>query len=428
MLITLSAVTPAASVFVIAPAAISALGGASLLAFLGGAVLCLGCAMCYAELASAVPLAGGEYSYAARILGAGTGSAVLGSTVVSVVLIIASLAAGAGDLVAAATGTTSPRLVASAVIVAGSLVASLRVTVGARLTGAFLALEVGTLVAVSVLGFGHVARPLHDAIAVGPPAPDLTLVYGLALVAQLPTAVFAYNGYASGVFLTEDMRRPSSTASTMIYTSLLLVVVVELTPLVALLVGAPNLATMAAHPSPIAYFVSSRAGAGAASWLLPAIALAIANAVIAIVMQASRLVFTAARDGALAGRVNDPLAHLDARTRTPVRASLLVGLLAMAALFLVPPSALLTLTASTILVAGAAVATCSLVGRLRGVTGVDTYRMPGWPLPPIVTLATTLGIAVAQWRADEARILAPLAVFVAAFVAGIVRQRQQDRS
>jgi amino acid transporter len=428
VLLTLSAVTPAASLFVIAPTAISALGGASLIAFVGGALLCLGCAMCYAELASALPLAGGEYSYAARILGAGAGSAVLGSAVVSVVLIVASLSLGAGDLVTATTDRGSARLVAVAVVVAGTLIASLRVRVGARLTGAFLMLEIGTLAAVSLLGFCHVSRSLMEAVSTGPASLDPALALGLAVVAQLPTAVFAFNGFASGVFLTEDLRQARSAVPRMIYTSLLLVVAVELTPLVALLVGAPSIEAMAQSPSPIAYFVEVRGGRAAASWLLPAIALAIVNAVIAIIMQASRLVFTAARDGATAPRVDGQLAQLDRRTGTPVRAALLVGVLSIAALALVPPSALLTLTSSTLLVPGAAVAASSMVGRRRGTTGVDAYRMPAWPLPPIVTLATTTGIAVVQWRTDELRILGPFAVFVVAFAVGVVRQRRRGRS
>jgi amino acid transporter len=428
VLITLSAVTPAASVFVIAPEAISALGGASLIAFAGGALLCLAGAMCYAELASALPLAGGEFSYAARILGAGAGTAVLGSAVVSVVLIIASLANGAGDLVSTSTGAAPPRVVALVVIVVGTLIASLRVTIGARLTGAFLGLELATLVAVSLLGLLHVSRPLQEAVATGPAGSDTGTALAVAVVAQLPTAIFAYNGYASGVFLTEDLRQASSTVATMIYTSLLVVVLVELGPVTALLLGAPSIDAMMAAPSPIAYFVATRGGSTAVAWLVPAIALAIANAVIAIILQASRLVFRAARDGAITRGSNGPLGRLDPRTGTPARATGLIGLLSAVALVLVPPGALLTLTASTLLVPGAAVAASALVGRRRGITGVLGYRMPWWPLPALVTLCSVAGIAVVQWRADEARILAPVAVFAAAYVAGIARQRRHDGS
>lgn len=422
VLITLSAVTPAASVFVIAPTAVRALGGTSLIVFVAGALLCLACAMCYAELASGLPLAGGEYSYAARILGAGTGAGVLGSIAVSVVLVVASLAAGAADLVTATTGG-SPRVVAASVIVVGTLVACLRVTVGTRLTGAFLTLELAALAAVSLLGFLHAARPLHEAVSTGPSATDPTLVLGTALVAQLPTAVFAYNGYASGVFLTEDMRRPSSTVATTIYASLLLVVAIELIPLTAILIGTPSIRELASSEAPIAHFVSARGGSAAESWLLPAIALAIANAVIAIIIQASRLVFRAARDGAIAGPVNGTLSQLQRSTGTPVRAALLVGASSMAALVLVPPSALLTLTASTLLVPMTAVAACALVVRLGDSSPKDTYRMPWWPLPPVITLATTAGMAVGQWLTDPARILGPLAVFVAAALVGRLRKR-----
>ncbi|WP_232850791.1 amino acid permease [Nocardia acididurans] len=64
ILITLSAVTPASSVFIIIPVSV----------FVG---------LCYAELATAYPIAGGEYTWVARLLGRPNGFAVFGLTLVN---------------------------------------------------------------------------------------------------------------------------------------------------------------------------------------------------------------------------------------------------------------------------------------------------------------------------------------------------------
>ena len=63
ILITLSAVTPASSVFIIVPTVLLGVGGASVLTMLIGAVAALFVALCYAELAATYPITGGEYTW-----------------------------------------------------------------------------------------------------------------------------------------------------------------------------------------------------------------------------------------------------------------------------------------------------------------------------------------------------------------------------
>lgn len=67
ILITLSAVTPASSLFVIAPAVIGGVGGAAATAYVFAALIGVTVALCYAELSSAFPITGGEYSFVARV-------------------------------------------------------------------------------------------------------------------------------------------------------------------------------------------------------------------------------------------------------------------------------------------------------------------------------------------------------------------------
>jgi amino acid transporter len=66
LLITLSGITPAVSVFAVAPGIIQAAGTGALLSFLAAAVIAVFMAFVYAELASAYPLTGGEYAIVGR--------------------------------------------------------------------------------------------------------------------------------------------------------------------------------------------------------------------------------------------------------------------------------------------------------------------------------------------------------------------------
>ena len=81
--ITVSAVTPASSVFVIAPFAIQQAGSGAFLAFVMAAALALMFAWCYAELGRAHSSAGGEYVYAKRVFGGMAGYATFLAVLVS---------------------------------------------------------------------------------------------------------------------------------------------------------------------------------------------------------------------------------------------------------------------------------------------------------------------------------------------------------
>ena len=62
LLLTLSSVTPAASVYVIIPGILQQAGTGAFLSLAAAALVGLAMAFVYAELASAHPLAGGEYA------------------------------------------------------------------------------------------------------------------------------------------------------------------------------------------------------------------------------------------------------------------------------------------------------------------------------------------------------------------------------
>src|SRR5579864_7070237 len=68
LLITLSGITPAASVFIMGQDVIRQAGTGAVLCFAVAALVSLATAFVYAELASAFPLTGGEYSIMGRVL------------------------------------------------------------------------------------------------------------------------------------------------------------------------------------------------------------------------------------------------------------------------------------------------------------------------------------------------------------------------
>ena len=94
LLITLSGITPATSVFIIAPSVVQQAGTGAFLSFLAAAVVGVFMALVYAELSSAYPLVGGEYAIVGRILGPFAGFIVLGLNFITFTLMYAVLSLG----------------------------------------------------------------------------------------------------------------------------------------------------------------------------------------------------------------------------------------------------------------------------------------------------------------------------------------------
>ena len=98
LLITLSAISPASSVFIIAPGVVAQAGSGAFWSFALAAVVGVFMAFVYAELASAYPLSGGEYAIVGRTLGKLPGFVTLGLLMVTQLLIIAVIARPQGIL------------------------------------------------------------------------------------------------------------------------------------------------------------------------------------------------------------------------------------------------------------------------------------------------------------------------------------------
>ena len=160
VLITLSGISPASSVFVLGGAALAAYGTGVFWGFAIASVISLLIAYCYAELASRHPVAGGDYSLVSRTLGPAAGVAVFFVGLVSLPLIVAVFALGVADYLGVAIGGLDPVWTAVVVTVFATATACLNIRTNAWVTGAFLVVEMSALALLTVLGLVHVERPV----------------------------------------------------------------------------------------------------------------------------------------------------------------------------------------------------------------------------------------------------------------------------
>ncbi|HEX9335785.1 MAG TPA: amino acid permease, partial [Pseudonocardiaceae bacterium] len=165
LLITLSAITPASSVFIISPGVIGQAGSGAFWSFVIAGVVGIFMAFVYAELASAYPLSGGEYAIVGRTLGKLPGFITLGLLLITQLLIIAVIALGVGTYLSVIFPNLNAPTVAAVTTLLATVLAVFDIKLNAWVTGIFLAIEMVALLIVSLLGFIHPARSFTDLLA-----------------------------------------------------------------------------------------------------------------------------------------------------------------------------------------------------------------------------------------------------------------------
>lgn len=391
LFLTLSAATPASSLFAIVPGILQIAGTGALLAMLLGAVICVGTAYVYAELSSAWPVAGGEYVMVARTLGPMAGFVVLGVNAVNNVLFLPVVSLGVADVLTA-FWPLIPRIpFAMAVILLSTFIGILNIRFNAILTGIFLAIEMIALAVLAGLGLltpvnGLGTMITHPFAAHGP--------VGAAQIGVATTiAIFAYNGYGMAVYFGEDMHHAHSRIARVILLSFLVIFVSEVVPLAAVLVGSGDLPGLLAAADPFGAFAHDRGGAALGNAMAIGVVLAMVNAAIVTILASARFFFSTGRDGCWGRPIDRLMGAIHDRQGSPWAGTLLIGGAGIALCF-VPLTLLLVLSGGGLLVIYSAISLAAIVGRRRGVTGHAQYRMPLFPLAPVFTLVALAGVAI----------------------------------
>lgn len=402
LLITLSAITPASSIFIIAPGVVQQAGTGAFMSFIAAAVVSLLTAYVYAELSSAFPLTGGEYTIVGRILGPLPGFIVLGLNLITLVLIVTVIALGIANYIGVLFPNVSMIKAGIVTVIFTTLCAILNIRTNALITGAFLVIEMISLIVLASLGFLHVSRPLSELILnpvyLGNSGTLEPASYGLIGLAT-SVAIFAYNGYGNAVYLGEETHDAPKHIARAILWSLFASILAEGIPITAVLLGAPDLTTLFGSQNMFSDFIKVRGGDTLNTVMSLGIALAIVNANIAFVVLVARLLFSTGRDHVWTHPVNYALTRIHKRFHSPWVATLICGILACGACF-IDFNLLLVITGTSIVIIYAALCLAALVGRHTQKTNHGHYRMPFYPLPPVLGLLALIYVIYANYM-DE---------------------------
>lgn len=293
-------------------------GEAMLLAWvLSGAISIIG-ALCYAELASAWPGAGGDYGFLRRAFGPRF-AFLYGWARLAVIQTgsIALLAFVVGDYLAAVVsfGPATSAVLAAAVVVGLTAINWLGVRAGVVTQGVLTLIEVAAVIAVVIAGLWIAPE------APAAPPPSASTGWGLVMVMVLLT----FGGWNEAVYVTGELKDARRRIAPVLLLSLGLITLLYLAVNFAYL-RALGLAGMAASDAVAAEVMRRAFGEGGAAL----IALAVA---IAALTSANATMFTGARTNWALGRDVPALRFLggwNAVRGTPGNALLVQGAVALA--------------------------------------------------------------------------------------------------
>jgi amino acid transporter len=422
--LTVSDITPTASLLVIGPVVISIAGTGSVWAYLIGCFLALNVALCMGELGSMFPSAGGLYAIVTRVLGRPVGFLALIDYIGQAIFLPASIAIGVGVYVNSLVSGVNTNVAAVVVMVGVTLLALLKINFNAVLTGVFLALELTVMVVLFVAGVIHLGQPLS--ILTHPVIADhgvLTDVATGAIVTALATALFSVNGYDSAINWSEETEGSAAQIGKAVVVAATVGVLCELVPFVASVFGAQDLKAFLGSSTPLTDVIDKAFGKTVVDIVTVGAIIAILNASLAITLQFARITWSTGRDRAWPEPIAANLARLN-RNRAPWVATLFIGGCATLLCIFSSLQSVVSSTAVMIIALYALIAISALVSRVRQRELARPYRMPVWPLPPLIALA---GVIIALSKQTQRDLLIVAGMFVFGLVYYGLYLRRSDR-
>jgi amino acid transporter len=319
-LLTMSALSPALSVFIGGNAVLHMAGTGSALGFLLGGSFNVLFGMLYAEIAAAFPGAGGVYPSLTRLLGPRWSYAYVMLIVPLTVFSVAFCGLGLASYIHTLAPAVPLLALAVAGIVLAGLIAIFGIKTNALITGLFLAVELIALVVLVGVALWHLHNPVSEVMLhpVQLVEKRLTATSPIALALATVAGIWTTGGASWALYFAEEMHDVQERIGRVVawiggIASLTIAV-----PLILVVLAIDDMPAVLGSDAPIATFLDRSAGPLVGTVVTIGVVAAIFNALVASIMGQSRLLFAAGRDNAFPAVVSRLLARLHPRHRSPL--------------------------------------------------------------------------------------------------------------
>jgi amino acid transporter len=424
----MSALSPAASVFVAGESAVRSAGTGAALGFLVGGIISAIMALLYAELAASFPHAGGPYGSVAGALGSGPGFVVQALFLVTSPAFMAFTALGFADYVHSFIPGFNQLSIGLAAIAVATTISILNLRANGWITGAFLSIELLAIVIFSAVSLSHPSRTLSQALL----HPVMANSKGIVSTSVIPMALaivagaWACAGASWAMFFGEELHDAQKRIGGVVALAGTVASILIAIPIVLFAISVRDLQGTLSADSPFATFLKQTAGPRLGAIVSFGIATAIFNALIVSTVASSRFYYANGRDGIFPKAINRALTRVHGRLLSPWVATLTLG--ALGALFCAMGERMNILLLSGENFSVALVAIGVLLGRKLGRTGQAGYRTPWYPLVPIFGVLVTAGLIVATYADRDAgrpsmMILSGVVLIAAIYYQAVLRPR-----
>ncbi len=402
--LSVSDITPMASLLAIASTLPLICGTGALFAYLIGLVIAVCVATCMAELGSMYPVAGGLYSIVGRVLGRPLGFVGLIDYLGQAIFVPAAIALGIGTYLSSLIPGINVSYAAAGMMLLVTAIGCLGISFNARLIFVFLGIEVAVLTVIAVAGLTHLHQPLsiltHPVMASAHGGTLRNVAIGTVL-AGLSTTLFSFNGYDSAINFSEETKGSARNVGVALMCAAGIAMVAEIVPYFLASFGAPNLHSFLTSSTPLTDVVKADFGTTVEKIVIVGALLAFFNAVLAITLQFGRILFSSGRDNAWPPPISRALGSVNHRG-SPWVATLIVGLCGTALCLQSNLVSVVTFTSVLIIVMYALIAVSAIVSRVNeGQRRLPRpFRMVLWPLAPVGAL-TGVGFAISQQTTSD---------------------------
>lgn len=411
--IAVAAISPTTSVFLVYGSGLASAGTGVIWAFAIGAVIALAMAFCYAEVGSVFPSAGGAYTIVRRALGPVFGGVATILFLVLGIVVTASILVAAATYLGQLTGANIPvNWIAFGMMVLVTILSLEKISPTSWVTGLMLVLELTVILVFTAFCLGHVSLASDPFTHPSLPASHgtgLIAVGASGMIAAIVPALFAFNGYDWPLYFAEESRGSRRALPRAVMIAAVISVVVEVLAVAAATYAIKDLPATSASAAPLSDIATRVMGSAGAKVLLAGVVIAMFDTGLAGNLAYARIYYAAARDNLWPRPLNPFFGHLSERSQVPVWgfAVLFVGN-AVLCIF-TSLNNLITFTGVVIVIIYLLVAVSALVCRVRDRGLARTFRMPLWPVPPLVAIAGVI-VALTQQSARDLWIAFGIAV------------------
>ena len=382
-------------IFVVIGEGIGMAGPGVILSFVLAGITCVFSALCYAELASSIPISGSAYTYAYATMGELIAWIIGWDLVLEYGVSVAAVAVGWGgnlnEFLDNTFGFALPESVATSpedggvfnlpavlIVVAVTLVLIRGVRETAKANMTMVGIKLLVLAFFIVVAF--VAAFNIDNLSPFAPEGAAGIVDAAAII------FFAYIGFDAVSTGAEEARNPAKSLPIAIVGSLVFCTLLYITVAVAA-VGSLDAAALQESDAPLAEALDEGAGISwAASVMAFGALVAITSVMLTIFYGQTRIFFAMARDGLMPRRI----ATIDANTGTPVKLTIGLGVLIAILAALVPLSEIVKLVNIGTLFAFLLVNIGVIVLRRTQPEMERPFRVPFVPVFPIIGILMIL--------------------------------------